>query len=64
MTDSTLQRIWDSRKVISERCEFDSHKIVHFYQTRQKTDDRTRKSKRQSAVVAEAGTTYGSRTKK
>ncbi len=40
MTNSTLQRVWDARKAISKRCEFDSHKLVHFYQSRQenKTD--------------------------
>lgn len=63
MTDSTLQRIWDSRKAISARCEFDSRKLVHFYQARKKTDDRKRASKRQIAAVAEAGTVYGSRIK-
>jgi len=44
MTDSTLQRVWDSREAISRRCDFDSHKLVRFYQSRQKTDDRTKKS--------------------
>lgn len=58
MTDSTLQRVWDSREAISRRCEYDSRKLVRFYQSRQKTDDRTRGSKRktpgreQSAVTA------------
>lgn len=42
MTDSTLQRIWDSREAISRRCDYDSHKLVRFYQSRQKTDDRTK----------------------
>ena len=45
MTDSTLQRVWDSREAISRRCEFDSHKLVKFYQSRQKLD-RTRRSRR------------------
>lgn len=44
MTDSTLQRVWDSREAISRRCDFDSHKLVQFYQSRQKTPDRTKKS--------------------
>lgn len=41
MTDATLQRVWDSREAISRRCDFDSHKLVKFYQSRQKTGDRT-----------------------
>ncbi len=41
MTDSTLQRVWDSREAISRRCHFDSHELVRFYQSRQKTEDRT-----------------------
>jgi hypothetical protein len=36
MTDSTLQRVWDSRDAISRRCDYDSHKLVRFYQSRQK----------------------------
>ncbi|MFT5241299.1 MAG: hypothetical protein ACI9X0_002278 [Kiritimatiellia bacterium] len=43
MTDSTLQRVWDSRETISRRCDFDSHKLVQFYQSRQMTQDRTKK---------------------
>ncbi len=35
MTDSTLQRVWDSRTAISKRCEFDARKLVHFYQSLQ-----------------------------
>ena len=41
MTDATLQRVWDSREEISRRWDFDSHKLVKFYQSRQKTGDRT-----------------------
>jgi hypothetical protein len=41
MTDATLQRVWDSREAISRRCDFDSHKLVQFYQSRKKTEDRT-----------------------
>ena len=44
MTDSALQRVWDSREAISRRCDFDSHKLIRFYQSRQKTEDRTKKS--------------------
>ena len=44
MTDSTLQRVWDSREAISRRCDFDAHKLVRFYQSRQKKDGRTKKS--------------------
>ncbi len=47
ITDSTLQRVWNSRESISRRFEFDSHKLVQFYQTRQKKkDNQTKKSKR------------------
>lgn len=46
MSELTLQRVWDSREAISRRCDFDSHKLVQFYQSRQKPD-RTRGSKRQ-----------------
>jgi len=46
MTDSTLQRIWNSRESISRQFEFDSHKLVQFYQKRQKEkDNRTKESK-------------------
>ncbi len=38
MTDSTLQRVWDSREAISRQCDFDSRKLVQFYQSRQKPD--------------------------
>ena len=41
MIDSTLQRVWNSREAISRRCAFDSHKLVQYYQSRQKTDDQT-----------------------
>ena len=36
MTDLTLQRIWDSREAISRRFTFDSHKLIQYYQSRQK----------------------------
>jgi len=45
MTDSTLQRVWDSREAISQQCDFDSRKLVQFYKSRQKPD-RTRRSRR------------------
>jgi len=45
MTDTTLQRVYNSREAISRRCDFDSHKLVQFYQSRQKPD-RTRRSRR------------------
>jgi len=41
MTDSTLQRVWDSREAISRRCAFDSRKLVQYYQSRQKTNNQT-----------------------
>lgn len=37
MTDSTLQRVWDAREAISRRCDYDAHKLVRFYQSRQKS---------------------------
>ena len=40
VTDATLQRVWDSREAISRRCDFDAHKLVKFYQSRQKTEGR------------------------
>jgi len=43
MTDTALQRVWDSREAISRRCGFDSRKLVQFYQSRQKSDQ-TKKS--------------------
>ena len=46
MTDSTLQRVWDSREAISRRCDFDSHKLIRFYQSRQKAEERTDGPKR------------------
>jgi len=48
MTDSTLQRVWDSREAISRRCDYDSRKLIHFYRARQKNNGRTKGSKRQS----------------
>jgi hypothetical protein len=48
MTDSTLERVWDARKAISQRCEFDAHKLVHFYQSRQKAADEPRGRTRQA----------------
>ena len=44
MTDSTLQRVWESREAISRRCDFDTRKLIRFYQSRQKTKSRTKKS--------------------
>ena len=44
MTDSTLQRVWDSRDAISRRCNFDSRALVKFYQSRQKTETGTNNS--------------------
>lgn len=40
MTDSTLQRIWNSREAISRRCDYDSRKLVRFYQSRRQKDER------------------------
>lgn len=34
MTDSTLQRVWDSRETISRRCDYDARKLVEYYQAR------------------------------
>lgn len=32
MKDETLERIWKQRQAISERCGYDSHKLVRYYQ--------------------------------
>ena len=47
MTDSTLQRVWDSREAISRRCDYDSRKLIHFYQSRRKKEGQKEESKRQ-----------------
>ena len=47
MTDSTLQRVWASREAISRRCDFDAHKLVQFYQSRQDPDRTSRCSRLQ-----------------
>ncbi len=53
MTDTTLQRVWNSREAISRKCNFDSRKLVQFYQSRQ-NPDRTRKSTVPSKVAQSA----------
>ncbi len=35
MKDSTLQRIWDARKAISKKFDFDPRKLVAYYQSRE-----------------------------
>jgi len=35
MIDPVLERIWEARKAISQRCDFDAKKLVQFYQCRQ-----------------------------
>ena len=37
MKDETLERIWKQRQAISERCGYDSHKLVRYYQKRSQT---------------------------
>ena len=32
MKDEPLERIWKQRQAISERCGYDSHKLVRYYQ--------------------------------
>ncbi len=34
MKDETLERIWKQRQAISERCGYDSRKLVAYYQKR------------------------------
>mgnify|MGYP000872123861 CR=1 FL=1 len=34
MKDETLERIWKQRQTISERCGYDSRKLVCYYQKR------------------------------
>ena len=61
MTDSTLQRVWDSRDAISQRCDYDSHKLIRFYQSRKKTDNQTKPSNApsDSAPAAKPEATQG-----
>ena len=47
MTDSTLQRVWDSREAISRRYDYDSRKLIHFYQSRQRKQEQKEGSNRQ-----------------
>jgi hypothetical protein len=51
MTGPTLQRVWDARKAISQRCEYDSHKLVRFYQSRTETENRTKEPTTQTAIL-------------
>ena len=44
MKDSTLQRVRENRRTISKRFNFDSHKLVRFYQERQKKNTKQGKS--------------------
>lgn len=39
MTDSTLERVRDARKTISNKCDFDSRKLVAYYQSREKSEN-------------------------
>lgn len=48
MKDPVLQRVWDSREAISRRCDFDAHKLVRFYQSRQKVNKDNEKTDRDS----------------
>lgn len=34
MKDEVLERIWKSRKAIAAQCDFDTRKLVKFYQER------------------------------
>ena len=37
MKDEVLERIWKSREAIARRCDYDSHKLVRYFQERQKS---------------------------
>ncbi|MDA3800225.1 MAG: hypothetical protein PF692_14245 [Kiritimatiellae bacterium] len=41
MNDPTIQRIWNARKKISKKCDFDSKKLVAYYIERQKEKEST-----------------------
>lgn len=43
MIDTTLERIWHARENISKKCDFDAHKLVKFYQKREKNVSEQRK---------------------
>lgn len=43
MKDLTLEHIWKSREAISRRCDYDSKKLVQFYQ-QSKEHNRTKAS--------------------
>ncbi len=33
MTDPALERIWESRRSISAKCDYDAHRLVEYMQT-------------------------------
>ena len=39
MKDETLERVWSARKSIAKKCDFDSHKLVKYFQKRTKAID-------------------------
>lgn len=52
MKDETLEQIWKQRQAISERCGYDSHKLVRYYQECSKTrGDKTKKAKAAASVT-------------
>jgi len=55
MKDETLERIWKSRKRISARCDFDSHKLVKYYQDRQKSKVNQEKQSSETAAQSQNG---------
>ncbi len=51
MKNQILERIWKSRESISRNCEFDSQKLVRFYQSLQKSqNDRTKQCRLKNAT--------------
>ena len=48
MKDLALERIWKSRENISKKCDFDSRKLVKYYQSIHK-NNRTKESTLQNA---------------
>jgi len=55
MSDPTLERVWKARETISKRCGFDSHKLVHYYQTRKQ---RKSADKPTEEMVRESGSQH------
>ena len=54
MKDETLERIWKSRKAIAAKCDYDSRKLVKYYQQRMKKLNRTIESSGQRSAASDS----------